>query len=250
MDKMRIKADYHIHSIYSKNNHGKSTIKEIVEASVKLGLEEIAISDHGPKHFLFGIKEKNLVKVKNEILEMRKKYPQIKILQGVESNILSYNGDTDISDEVIKNCDIILCGYHAGVAFSSFKDVWNFYIMNFLAKFNKKLKEKQIEKNTKAIVNAINKNNIHILTHPGDKIPVNIEEIAKVAEKNDVMLEINNHHTHLSIEEIKIASKYNVNFVIGSDSHIKDNIANFDNALKRAKSAGLDLKRIINIHID
>ncbi len=63
---MKLTADYHIHSTYSKNNHGKSTIEEIVKTSVELGLKEIAITDHGPKHFLYGIK-------KNKIVEAKKK---------------------------------------------------------------------------------------------------------------------------------------------------------------------------------
>jgi len=152
---MKLKADYHIHSTYSKNNHGKSTIEEIVQKSVEIGLEEIAITDHGPKHFLYGIEKKNIQKAKNEIIEMRKKYPQIKILFGIEANILNYDGGIDVNDDLFKLCDIVLCGYHIGTRFSSLNDLWNFYVMNFLGKYNKKLKEKQIEKNTNAVVNAL-----------------------------------------------------------------------------------------------
>lgn len=244
---MKLTADYHIHSTYSKNNHGKSTIEEIVKTSVELGLKEIAITDHGPSHFLYGIKKNKIVEAKNKVVEMREKYPQIKILFGVEANILNLNGDIDLNDDLLKACDIILCGYHLGVLFSSFNDFWNFYGMNFIGKFNKNIKEKQIEKNTKAIVGALNKYKINILTHPGDKIPVNIDKIARAAEKNDTILEISNHHKHLNSEEIKISAKYNVRFVINSDSHIKDSIGGFEKAIKAANEAELDLSRIINL---
>ena len=244
---MKLKADYHIHSTYSKNNHGKSTIEEIVQKSVEIGLEEIAITDHGPKHFLYGIEKKNIQKAKNEIIEMRKKYPQIKILFGIEANILNYDGGIDVNDDLFKLCDIVLCGYHIGTRFSSLNDLWNFYVMNFLGKYNKKLKEKQIEKNTNAVVNALNKNKINILAHPGDKIPVNIDKVAYAAQKNNTILEISNHHKHLNAEEIKIAAKYDVKFAINSDSHIKDSIGGYENGLKAAKEAGLDLNRIINL---
>lgn len=244
---MKLKADYHIHSTYSKNNHGKSTIEEIVEKAVELGLEEIAITDHGPSHFLFGIKKNKIIEAKNKVLEMRKKYPQIKVLFGVEANVLNLGGDIDLNDNLLNNCDIILCGYHSGVLFSSVNDFWNFYIMNLIGKFNKKIKQKQVEKNTQAIVNALNKNNINILTHPGDKIPVNMDKIAYAAEKNNTILEISNHHKHLNSEEIKIVAKYNVRFAINSDSHIKDNIGGCERAIEVAKDAGLDLRRIINL---
>lgn len=244
---MKLKADYHIHSTYSKNNHGKSTIEEIVQKSVEIGLEEIAITDHGPKHFFFGIKKDNILKAKEEIVELRKKYPNIKILFGVEANIISYDGDIDVNDALLELCDIILCGYHIGVIFKSFKDLWYFFVVNLFSKYNKKLREKQIEKNTNAVVNALNKNKINILTHPGDKIDVNIDKIALAAEQNNTALEISNHHKHLNSEEIKIAAKYDVKFVINSDSHIKENIGGYEKGLNAAKKAGLDLNRIINL---
>ena len=143
--------------------------------------------------------------------------------------------------------DIILCGYHIGVIFSSFKDFWNFIVLNILSKYSKTLRNSQIEKNTCAVINALNKNKIDILTHPGDKIPVNIDKIAYAAQKNNTILEISNHHKHLNSEEIKIAAKYTVKFVISSDSHIKDNIGSFENGLRAAEEAGLTLSRIINL---
>lgn len=237
---MRTVADYHIHSTYSRRKHGKSTIEEIVERAVELNLKEIAITDHGPKHYLFGIEEERIPEAKEIVIEMRKKFPQIKILYGVEANIINYDGTTDISENVKKHCDIILCGYHIGVLFSSFKDAFKFTVKN-------KFSTNMADKNAIAMANAMKKNNIYILTHPGDKIPCNIDIIAKAAEETDTILEINNSHGHLNAEEIKIASKYNVKFVINSDSHIKDNIGSYENGLKAAIEANLDLKRIINL---
>lgn len=244
---MKIKFDYHVHSVYSKNKHGKSTIEENVQKAIELGLEEIAITDHGPRHFLFGIKNKNIKKAKEEIVELRKKYPNIKILYGIEANILNFQGDIDVKPEDLEVYDIVLCGYHMGVLFSTFKDFWAFIVLNYLSKFSKKLRKRQKERNTKAIVNALYKNNIYILTHPGDKIPVDIDKIAYAAQENNTILEINSSHNHLNAEEIIIASKYDVNFAIGSDSHIKDNIGNFENALKELEKAGIDLRRVVNI---
>lgn len=246
---MKLKADYHIHSTYSKHNHGKSTIEEIVKKSIEMGLKEIAVTDHGPGHFLYGIKRDNIIKAKNEITELRKKYPNIKILFGVEANIINHSGDIDIDDDMIELFDIILCGYHIGVLFSSLYDLWNFFFMNIICRLSKSLTKKQIEKNTSAVVNALNKNKIYILTHPGDKIPVDMDKVAYAAQKNKTLLEISNHHSHLNTEEIKVVAKYEVNFVINSDSHIKDNIGGFENGLKAAKEAGLKINRIINLEI-
>lgn len=244
---MRTTADYHVHSIYSRRNHGKSTVEEIVQKAVEIGLDEIAITDHGPKHYLFGIKEDKIKEAKDKIIEMRKKYPQIRILQGVEANLLDYEGNTDITDEVLKYCDIILCGYHIGALFSSPKDAWKFTVMNKIGRKSKKVFEEMKAKNTVAVANAMHKYKINIWTHPGDKIPLDTDLIAKAAEETGTILEINNSHSHLDAEEIKIASKYDVKFVINSDAHIKDNIGSYEKGLKAAMDAGLDLNRIINL---
>lgn len=237
---MRTIADYHVHSTYSRRNHGKSTIEEIVEKAVELNLEEIAVTDHGPKHYLYGIQEEKIPEAKEIILQMRKKYPQIKILLGVEANILDYEGTTDISENVIKHCDIILCGYHMGALFSSAKDAYKFTVKN-------RFSTNMADENATALANAMKRYKINILTHPGDKIPCNIDIVAKAAEETGTVLEINNSHGHLNVEEIKIASRYDVSFVINSDSHIKDKIGSYENGLKSAIDAGLDLSRIINL---
>ncbi len=237
---MRTIADYHVHSTYSRRNHGKSTIEEIVEKAVERNLEEIAVTDHGPKHYLYGIQEEKIPEAKEIILQMRKKYPQIKILLGVEANILDYEGTTDISENVVKHCDIILCGYHMGALFSSVKDAFKFTVKN-------RFSTNMADENATALANAMKRYKINILTHPGDKIPCNINIVAKAAEETGTILEINNSHGHLNVEEIKIASKYDVRFVINSDSHIKDKIGSYENGLKSAIDAGLDLSRIINL---
>jgi putative hydrolase len=244
---MKLRADYHIHSTYSKNRHGKSTIEEIAARAHEIGLEEIAITDHGPGHYMFGIKRSLMREAKNIVEETRKKYPNLKILYGVEANILDYEGTTDIDDEVMKHCDIILCGFHLGALFSTAEDFWNFIVKNKFAKNNQRLYGEMVEKNTRAVVNAMNKYKIDILTHPGDKIPVDIDKIAQTAEKRKILLEINNSHGHLNKDEIIIASKYDVQFVINSDSHTKEKVGSCDKALKEAVEAGIDLNRIVNL---
>jgi putative hydrolase len=244
---MKLKADYHIHSVYSKNMHGKSSIEEIVEKAIELGLEEIAITDHGPAHYLYGIKRRKIKEAKEVVLQLNKKYTNIKILFGVEANILDYKGTTDIDRDILEYCDIILCGFHLCALYSTMGDFWNFIVKNNFAKLHSKLYNEMVEKNTEAIINAMNRYNIDILTHPGDKIPVDIDKIAAAAEKTNTILEINDSHGHLNKDDIRTASKYNVKFVINSDAHIKDNIGSYNNGLKAAMDAGLDLKRIINL---
>ena len=61
------------------------------------------------------------------------------------------------------------------------------------------------------------------------------------------MIEINAKHKHLTVEEIKTASKFDLKFVIGSDAHIPEKVGEFEEPLARAIEAGLDPERIVNI---
>lgn len=244
---MKTVKDYHIHSTYSRNNHGKSTIEEIAARAWELGLKEIAVTDHGLRHFLYGLRPAKIAEAKKKVVDMGVRYPQMKILFGIEANVLSFDGDTDISPELKASCDIILCGYHNGVIFSSFRDAWGFYVMNFLGRFIAGIRRRQSVKNAQALASAMRRYDIDILTHPGDKIPVDMDIVAKTAEETETMLEINNSHGHMNVEEIKVAARYDVKFVIGSDAHHKDKIGGCDAALKAASEAGLDISRIINV---
>ena len=52
---MILTGDYHTHTVFS---HGKGTILENANEAKKIGLKEIAITDHGYGHHAFGIKQK------------------------------------------------------------------------------------------------------------------------------------------------------------------------------------------------
>lgn len=236
---MKCIAEYHCHTIYSD---GKSTMEENVKFAIEMGLEKIGISDHGYKHKGFGVKYKDYPKMKSEIEALREKYPQIKILLGVEANILDDKGNIDVDDYIRKYVDYVIAGYHFGSMPSNLRGLEN-HIRNFI----KPLKPKEIDYNTRALVNAMHNNDIFILTHPGDKGLVYIEEVAKAAEDTKTVLEINAHHNNLSIEQIEIAKAYDVLFSVGSDAHHYTHMKMIEEAILRAEKAGLDGNRIINV---
>ncbi len=103
-------ADYHTHTCYS---HGQGTVEENVMAARKKVLREIAITDHGPRHLFIGIKSKqSFDRMRLEVAACQKKYPDINVLLGVEANIISQEGDIDVSEDILPCLDLILVGYH------------------------------------------------------------------------------------------------------------------------------------------
>lgn len=234
----------HTHTTWS---HGKNTIEEMVAQGRKIGLEAITISDHGRSHPVFGVRKKNFKKMRQEIDRLNDQYDDIEIFLSVESNIIGANGEIDVKEEELKYCDYILAGYHYGYIPATFKDIFVFSIPNYFARVFPFLRSSVSKMNTKTYVEMMKKNKIKLITHPGDKMPIDIDAVAKAAGEAGVLLEINPRHGHLSVEEIQIAMKYPVNFAINSDAHHIKALGCLGNAEDTIKKAGLDIKRIVNI---
>lgn len=236
---MKIFADYHTHTIYSD---GKTTIKENVEQAIKQGLEIIGISDHGYKHMGFGVKYEKYPYIREEIDKLQEQYKDIKILMGIECNILDDKGSIDIDERILSFVDYVMAGYHFGSTPKNIRGLKN-HAFNYI----KPLKNKEIDYNTKALINAMKQNDLFILTHPGDKGYVNIEEIAKVAVKTNTVLEINERHHNLTYDQLIRIKDYDLKYVISSDAHKKEHIGVVDNAISRAIKANVPKERIINV---
>ena len=237
---MQILADYHTHTKYS---HGKGTIEENVLEAISKGIKTIGISDHGYKHLTYGIKLNDIYKMREEIDKLNEKYSNIKVLLGMECNILDNRGNIDINDKIIENCDYIMAGYHFASTPTSLKSMLN-HCNNYMIK-----NDKSKDYNTEAIINAMKNNNIFIITHPGDKGDVHIEEIAKVAKDTDTRLEINSSHGFLNSNQLVEIKDIGNKFIIGSDAHIPQNVGNFDLAMKIIKEARLDTSLVENIKL-
>lgn len=239
---MKIFGDYHTHTVFSD---GKSAFEENVIAAKNKGLKEIGISDHGFSHMGFGISYENFeksIEIKNK---MQEKYPEIKIFLSLEANILDDEGNLDVSDEILSKIDYLLAGYHFGSRPRSAKGVKN-HLFNFVSP----LKKYEISYNTRALVNAMIKNKIHVLTHPGDKGDVDINEVAKTAEETGTILEINEHHKNLTYEQLLITKNYNIKYILSSDAHHFSRVGEVSGALDRAIKAKIDLKSVVNLELE
>lgn len=245
---MKLIGDYHTHTVYS---HGRGSIRDNAEAALKKGLREIAICDHGPGHYLYGVKKINIPKMRQEIDRLNEEFgPKgLNILLGVEANLTGFDGSIDMDDELIELTDILLLGYHYGVTPNTIYDGFSMYIRNPISKLLPFARESMIELTTGAFVKAINKFPIDFITHPGSKAKVDIRTLAREAGKLGTALEINSKHSQLSVENIKIAAEEDVEFIINSDAHTPEDVGNVEESLKRVEAAGLPLNRIKNIRI-
>ena len=247
--KYRMLYDYHTHTVYS---HGTGTIEDNVRAAQEKGLREIAITDHGPGNFHSGIGFSKLPQMRKELQELKQKYPDVKVKLGVEANIQRKAPYMDVIDQSYGKFDIVLAGYHFAVYRAGSLANWRYYRKHTPEEDPQRADPKLTEKNTRMIVNCLyyaenHLTHVHVLTHPGDKGPCDIGQIAYACARTGTLMEICGTHPYLTVEGIREAARHNVKFIIGSDAHRPEDVGTFEPQLERALEAGLDIRRIVNI---
>ena len=234
---MKLIADYHTHSTFSKWYHAKHNIDQMAQHAKEIGLKELAITDHGPKHLLFGIRANQIDKAIKKAKKASKKH-DIKVFYGVEANIIGLDGTIDLTNEQIEKLDILLMGYHKGTKCDFIKYFFN----------KNRDSAEQIEKNTQAYINAINKYNIAIVTHLNEYIKVDVAKVAKACAEKGTLIEFNRKHLKFTDDDAMALIDSGVNFVISSDAHSKNVIANAGKCEDFIKRNNIPLDRILNLN--
>lgn len=264
MDKWRLTFDLHTHTRLIRNGkeitHAVSTMEEVVLSAREKGLEKIGISNHGPGHVTYGLPMGSVEALKTERDRLQALYPDIVILIGVEANIINRSGILDVRPEEFKEFDYVMAGYHYGIFGDHMVNAAILHGKNWLwektggrkrieAEYagGSRPKGGLMEDNTRRMVEAIRKNKPLAVTHPGDKAPVEIEEVARACEATGTWMEINNFHKDLTVENLKRAAKYDVKFIIGSDAHKPERVGCFEEGLQRLMAAGVDPERVVNL---
>lgn len=241
---MRLIGDYHTHTVYS---HGKGTIEENVLAGIEAGLKEIGISDHGSGHLFFGIKRDKLPAMRAEIDLMNEKYgDKIKVLMGVEANLIDFNGTLDVLDSELKYFDYIACGYHYGIMPKGSCAKYGFWVLDRLQGLSKSAYTRLEEMTTNSLIKATHKYDLKFITHPGAKYPVDIVKLYSEMNPN-TLLEINEKNNKLDVEQLKLLEDLGGKFIVNSDAHIPKKVAVIDRCLDRMTVAGISANRIVNL---
>ena len=242
---MILTADYHTHTPYS---HGKNTVLENAQRAKELGLKEIAISDHGFSHVVYGIRRRQLSSYIEECKNAEKE-TGVKVLVGIESNIRGVNGKADLKEKDYEKFDVYLCGNHIFIFYATNRDRWMYGWGNVLSRtIRRHSSEKLIARNTKAYINAIKNNPIDAVTHLNFLCPANALEVAKCASDYGTYIELNSKKKHLTDDELmEIVQKTDARFIINSDAHSASRVG--DTKLVEEQLSRLDfpMERIDNI---
>jgi putative hydrolase len=235
----------HTHTLYS---HGIGTIADNVKAASKVGLKHIGITDHGPAHVGFGVSRKRWPNMRREIERLKTEYKDMEILLGIEANIVNADGTLDIGHEDFGFFDYVLAGYHYGAVGSNFFASVMRNIMNFVTPVHR-ASQSTVARNTQDVVAALRNNDIYALTHPGDKSPVDLMEIAAVCAETKTLVELNTSHRSLTAKDIADMAVCDVEFIISSDAHSPSRVGDFHSAVELVVEAGIDVSRVVNLKV-
>ena len=232
---MKIHADYHTHTRYS---HGKGTPEDNVRAAIKKGLTQIAISDHGPASLFWGIRGAALLRMRHEIDALNRQYGDcIQVLMGIECN-LTGDGKCDLPRDKAGLFDVVILGYHRGV--------WpqDSRMRRFLMNGGKD-DAALAALATDYLLHTIEEYPIDFISHPGEYLPIELERLARGAAQCGTALEVNSKHPTLTPEKLKLAAGQGARFIISSDAHHPDRVAEFQQAAVFCEEAGVT-DRVIN----
>ena len=242
---MILTSDYHTHTVYS---HGKGQIIDNATVAKQKGLLEIGISDHGFSHPAFGLTGRKIPKMKAECQKATEQ-TGVKILLGIESNIIGTDGTVDLKPNRYDDFDIFLAGIHKFVLYK-FGTIFSLFIPNFLTDTFKvkSVSKSLIKENTKTFINVIKNNPVDVITHLNFCCFADAVEVAKAAADYGTFIELNAKKTHLSDEEINKMLDTGVQFILNSDAHTPDRVGEISLVEKLLSRVNMPEDRIVNIN--
>ena len=226
----KIELDVHTHTIAS--GHSYSSMNEMVNEAKAKGLQLLGMVEHD-----VGIPGTcDPIYFKNYHVIPRV-FNGLKIILGIEVNILDYDGKLSISDDLYQCVDYCMAGIH----FHCYKPG-------------------PIEQNTNAAIQTMKNPHISVIVHPDDGYcPLDYEKVVLAAKKYHTLLEVNNNALRSSsrlnsrenvIEMLQLCKKHQVKIILGSDAHIHFDIMNFDHIEGILEEIDFPKELIVNYDVD
>ncbi len=224
-----IRGDLQMHSTWSD---GKQSIEEMLEGCVARGYEYFAMTDHSKALAMTGgLDAAKLRKQWEEIAEVQERHPEIRILRGMEVDILA-DGELDLEDEMLAELDVVLVSVHSRFDLPHAQQ-------------------------TERILEAVRHPAVNILAHPTgrlinrrDEMSFDLEEVLRCAAEHEVVVELNAHPDRLDLRDSHLirARELGLEVVISTDAHRVDDLALMRYGVEQARRAWLTPNDVINAY--
>ncbi len=223
----QIRGDVHMHTV---ETDGRNTIEEMVEAARARGYKYMAMTDHTKNLAMTnGVDDKRAVQHIRRIREAARKYDDIKVLAGIEVDVL-IDGDLDLSDSVLEQMDLVIASVHSHFA-------------------------QEPAKMTDRILKAIGNRNVSLLGHPTGRLLLrrdgydfDMDSVLKEAAKKKVAMELNAYPDRLDLNDrhLRMAKERGVKIVINTDSHHTSHLEKIKYGVLQARRAWLTADDVLN----
>lgn len=246
-------GDYHTHTTYSRRGkklHAVGSVAENAAQAARVGLKELAITDHGYTHY-FGVQGgQAFAELKAECRNAEKS--GVKLYAGFENNLnpdsgvdMSVSPLYDAPSGEVGDVEIVQAGFHAMVVKPSLFVNLCIWARNVIFKFLPGRK-KLIAKNTAAYKRMIDEYPIDFIGHLNRGILADAVEVAKYAHERGVYIELNGRHKSLSIKQVRQMAAAGVEFICGSDAHRPSDVGKFTLAVKMIEKCKIPYEQIAN----
>ena len=220
-------GDLQMHTVATD---GKNSIADMARKAKEMGYSYIAITDHSKAvRVARGLDEKGMVGQLKEIEKANGQTPGVRILKGVEVDILA-DGSLDLKDDILKECDVVIASVHS--------------------RFN--MEEEEM---TRRIIQALKNPNVNILGHPTGRLilereayRVNLKEVFQAAIDQGVVLEINAYPDRLDLRDVdaRMAKEMGAKLVISTDAHSTPQLELMKFGVFTARRGWVEAKNVIN----
>jgi DNA polymerase (family X) len=200
-----IKGIFHVHSFYSD---GTNSIRNMAQASKKMGFSYMGLSDHSQSaRYAGGLTHERLQKQWKEIDQVNQEIEGFTIFKGIESDILP-DGSLDYEEAILKKFDFVIASVHS-----------HFNIPR--------------EEMTQRVIKAIKNPYTTILAHPTGRLllarepyALDMRRVIDEASRSGVAIELNAHPYRLDIDWrlCKYAKEKGVKIAINPDAHEEEGL--------------------------
>jgi DNA polymerase (family 10) len=227
LEESDLRGFLHCHTSYSD---GSVTIEDLARACRDAGYDYVGLTDHSKAAaYAGGLSVEELGRQWAEIDEVNARLTGIRVLKGIESDILA-DGRLDYDDEVLAGFDFVIGSIHSRFAMTE-ADM------------------------TARVLRALDHPCLTILGHPTgrlllsrDPYPLDLEQVFRSAARNGVALEINAdpHRLDLDWRVLGRARELGVMIAIGADAHSRAGLANMAYGVGMARKGGLTRADLLN----
>ncbi len=224
-------ADLHTHTRAS--GHAAHTVEEMIEMAKVRGIQLYGITDHAKT--MPGTADEEYFR---NLRNISRDYGEIEVLFGVELNILDFEGNVDMPQDLLQEMDVTIASIHNHIGYEA----------------------GTIEQNTNTYLKVMQNPYINIIGHPDDgNVPVDYERLVIAARDSGTLLELNNNSIDSGFrknardndkEMLRYCKKYQVPIIIGSDAHSMNVIGRNQSALELIEEVGYDENLVMNYHIE